>query len=254
MSTSQDPAKTGQGPHTSRTMMLDAVERLFEETRATSELGVYREAIVAENVLGKATAASRQRVFRALRELYALDPQDAAFRVLRHLWGEHVSSRPLLALLLVLRRDPLLRATAPAILGKPEGAEVSAAELSAVLAAEFDGLSQDFVDKIARYTASTWTQSGHVRGRVNKTRTKAECTAPAAAYAAFLGHVDGVGGPALFETIYARACDRSPYALRELAYEASQWGLIEYREIGTVLELSFRRLLDPDLLERRAAA
>jgi len=234
-------------------MMLVEIEHLFGETAPHASLAEYREAVVDENVLGKATAASRQRVFRALRELYALDPEEPAFRALRFLWGENGSSRRLLALLMVLRRDPLLRATAPVVFGKPEGALVSAAELSATLGDESE-LSQDFIDKIGRYTASTWTQSGHLRGRVNKTRTRAECTPVTSAFAALLGHLDGVGGPALFETIYARACDRSPYALRELAYEASQRGLIEYREVGSVLEITFHRLLDPDLLTTRSVA
>ncbi len=245
--------KAGHGPHTSRTMMLTEVEHLFAETPAQASLADYREAIVDENVLGKATAASRQRVFRALRELYALEPEEPAFRALRWLWDDSGSSHRLLALLTVLRRDSLLRVTAPVVLAKAEGAPVSAADLSDALG---DGpeFSQDFIDKIGRYTASTWTQSGHLRGRVNKTRARAECTPVTAAFAALLGHLDGVAGLALFETSYARACDRSPYALRDLAYEASQRGLIEYREVGTVLEITFRRLLDPDLLVTRSAA
>jgi hypothetical protein len=234
--------------------MLAEIERLFEETPPGSGLDDYRQAVVNENVLGKATTASRQRAFRALRELYALDPADAAFRVLRFLWVGDPAGRPLLALLQVLRRDPLLRVTAPIILATPEGAPMSATELSAALASELQGLSQDFVDKIGRYTASTWTQSGHVRGRVNKTRSRALCTPSAAAYAAFLGHLDGVAGQDVFESLYARACDRSPYVLRELAYDASRRGLIEYREMGTVIELSFRHLLKPDLLQARAVA
>lgn len=252
-----DTVRTGQGPHTSRTMMLAEVEHLFAETPAQASLVEYREAIVDENVLGKATAASRQRVFRALRELYALDPEEPAFRVLRFLWDENGSSRRLLALLTVLRRDSLLRVTAPVVLGKAEGSAVSAADLSAALGDAFgegSKLSQDFIDKIGRYTASTWTQSGHLRGRVNKVRARAECTAITSAFAALLGHLDGIGGPALFETIYARACDRSPYALRELAYEASQRGQIEYREVGSVLEITFRGLLDRDLLTTRSVA
>ena len=235
-------------------MMLAEVERLFEETPAEFGIDAYREAVVNENVLGKATAGSRQRAFRALRELYALDPGDATFRVLRFLWEEDHAGRPLLALLQVLRRDPLLQATTPLILTKPEGSPVCASELSAALAPEFRGISQDLIDKIGRYAASTWTQSGHVRGRVNKKRSKAVCTAPVAAYAVFLGDLDGVAGPGLFETRYARACDRSPYALRELAYQASRRGLIEYREMGTVIELSFRRLHEPELLHVNAIA
>jgi len=234
--------------------MLAEVERLFEEVSPESGLDAYREAVVDENILGKATTASRKRAFRALRELYALDPGDAAFRVLRFLWDGDPAGRPLLALLHVLRRDPLLRATAPIVLATPKGAPVSAGELSAALAPGFQGLSQDSVDKIGRYAASTWTQSGHVSGRVNKTRSTALCTPSVAAFAAFLAYLDGVAGEAVFESLYARASDRSPYVLRELAYEASRRGLIEYREMGTVIELSFRRLLEPELLHARAVA
>jgi hypothetical protein len=112
-------------------MMLAEVQRLFEEAPAESGVDAYREAVVNENVLGKATAGSRERAFRALRELYALDPRDAAFRVLRFLWDQDPAGRPPMALLQVLRRDRLLRATAATILTKPEGAPVSATELSA---------------------------------------------------------------------------------------------------------------------------
>jgi hypothetical protein len=233
-------------------MMMAEVERLFEEVPPESGLDAYREAVVDENVLGKATTASRKRVFRALRELYALDSGDAAFRVLRFLWDGDPAGRPLLALLHVLRRDPLLRATAPIVLSRREGAPISASELSAALASELQGVSQEFVDKIGRYAASTWTQSGHLQGKVNKTRSRALCTPSVAAYAAFLGYLDGVAGLGLFETLFARACDRSPYVLRDLAYDASRRGLIEYREMGTVIELSFRRFLEPDLLNARA--
>jgi len=92
-------------------MMLSDLERLLEETPAEAMVDGYREAIVDENVLGKATAASRQRAFRCLRKLYALEQDDDAFRALRFLWNGNISSRPLLALLAVLRRDPLLLAT-----------------------------------------------------------------------------------------------------------------------------------------------
>ena len=73
----------------------------------------------AHYCLGKRTAATRKLSLQRLTEFYALDPQVILFRVLRDLWVRNVTSRPLLALLLALARDPLLRATATAVVRTP---------------------------------------------------------------------------------------------------------------------------------------
>ena len=75
------------------------------------------------NCLRKRTAATRKLSLQRLSELYGLDARIVLFRVLRDLWGRHETSRPLLALLLALARDPLLRATARAVVATPFGHE-----------------------------------------------------------------------------------------------------------------------------------
>ena len=113
-----------RGAHTSRTIMLAEVADLFAAVEPGAAYADYRAAVADENVLGKPTIATRRSTCQRLRELYALDPRVPIFRVLRRLWRVDVPGRPLLAMLCALARDPLLRATAPAVLALPVGSEL----------------------------------------------------------------------------------------------------------------------------------
>ena len=73
------------------------------------------------------------------------------FRVLRGLWERHESSRPLLALLLALARDPLLRATATAVLRTPHGHEFARQPMTEALSeVAGDRLNEAILDKVVR--------------------------------------------------------------------------------------------------------
>jgi hypothetical protein len=63
--------------------------------------------------------------------------------------------------------------------------------------------------KISRNCASSWTQSGHLEGRVRKVRTRPAISPAAAAYAALLGSLAGFGGPALLASPWIVVLDRS---------------------------------------------
>ena len=95
-----------RGTHTSRTIMLDEFSNLLDAVPGKAIRNDYADAVVVHNCLGKRTAATRRLSFQRLTELYALKPQVILFRVLRDLWGRNETSRPLLALLLALARDP----------------------------------------------------------------------------------------------------------------------------------------------------
>ena len=97
-----------RGTHTSRTMMLEELSHLLEAVPGDVAREQYADAVMEQNCLGKRTAATRKLSLQRLTELYALEPQVILFRVLRDLWGRNETSRPLLALLLALARDPLL--------------------------------------------------------------------------------------------------------------------------------------------------
>ena len=116
--------RTGdKGTHTSRTMMLAELAAVLAATGKDATRSDYASAIVEANCLFKPTAATRRLTNQRLGELYALDPNVPVFRILRRLWSVDESGRPLLALLAALARDPLLLATATAVIPLPAGSE-----------------------------------------------------------------------------------------------------------------------------------
>lgn len=99
------------GPHAARTMMLDDLRILLAHTAVGASRNDYAAAIVSENVLGKSTKKARELALRHLSTLYGLDSANSIFRALRHLWTSDVTAQPMLALLVSLARDPLLRSS-----------------------------------------------------------------------------------------------------------------------------------------------
>jgi len=240
------PSSESGGTHTSRTMMLAELSALLDATPASAAKGDLKAAVIDHNVVGKRTLSGRQRVYRYLRELYALDPQALVFRALRDLWDVDHDARPLLALLSALARDPLLRATAAPILGAPLGATITAADLAeAVQAAYPESYNDVIAAKIGRNAASSWTQAGHLSGRSNKKRARVDCRPAAVAYALLLGHSEGRRGDMLFDTLWCRVLDSTKDVLVEETVRASQRGLLEFKHGGGVTEVGFRMLLRP---------
>lgn len=227
-----------RGSHSSRTIMLAELGELLATVPPDAPAAAYTEAVLAENALGKPTAAARRHDRQHLRELYGCDPRLPIFRVLRHLWPADEPGRPLLALLTALARDPVLRATAPAVLSLPPGAElVRGPFLEAIRAGTEDRFNDAVLDKVARNAASSWSQSGHLEGRMRKLRRRVEPTPGALALAVWLGEREGAGGLSLLGTPWARTLDRAPGELRSLAAEAGRRGLLRIRSGGGVLEI-----------------
>ncbi len=234
------------GAHTSRTVMLRELTLLLAACPPGATKQDYVAAILEDNVLSKRSDSTRHRSLRYLRELYVLDPASPVFRTLRDLWCLDPKAQPLLALECALARDPLLRATAPTVLALPEGAPVDAAMLAKSVTERYpNSYSPPVAEKIGRNTASSWTQSGHVRSRTKKIRVRVNPRPPAVAIALFLGYLSDARGASLFETMWAQALDAPKHALLERAFAAAQRGLIEFRQAGDVVEVGFRWLLRP---------
>lgn len=233
-----------KGTHTSRTIMLEELRTLFEACHQDSAPADYREAIESDNCLGKRTVATRKLTAQRLSELYALDPDLPLFRAMRSLWATDREGRPLLALLIAMARDPLLRASAPPILGMRPGEELSRQHLKdAIAAVAGDRLNASTTDKVVRNVASSWTQSGHLRGRGRKMRTRAVATPAAACLALLLGFQEGRRGEALFGSLWARVLDAPDSELKGLANDARRLGFLQMSQAGGVIDISFSRLL-----------
>ena len=220
--------------------MLDELSDLLNTVPGEASREDYADAVVAHNCLGKRTAATRRLSLQRLTELYALKPQVILFRVLRDLWGRNETSRPLLALLLALARDPLLRATASAVVSTPYGHEFARQSMKEALTdAVGDRLNEATLDKVVRNASSSWTQSGHFRGRGRKTRQKVEATPAATAFALLLGFGVGRRGRLLFEAPWVGVLDASPGDLVDVAVDAKRLGLLDLKQSGSMIDVSF---------------
>jgi hypothetical protein len=228
------------GAHISRTMMLAELGAVLENVPRGSDAADYREAILQCNVLGKTTGSTREKSLRHLRELYGLDEAVPIFGLLRTLHAMNTASLPLLAVQVAWTRDPLLRATTPAVMDASEGGRVETTSLAHALEAAFPNQYSELNrNKIARNAASSWTQSGYLSGRTNKIRQGIKPTAVAVTMALFLGDFADYHGEAIFSNPWCRLLDLNPDGAKAKGFEAHRAGLLNLHALGEVVELSF---------------
>lgn len=236
-----------KGAHSSRTLMLDDLTAVLAATSVDAKRSDYVAAITESNCLGKPTASTRRLSAQRLSELYALDPILPVFRVFRRLWDQDQAGRKLLAMLLAVARDPLLAATADAVVYLPVGGEYQRdTGRQALKLLTGERFNPSILDKVLRNTASSWTQSGHLQGRTFKKRCRVETSVHSALFALYLSHLTGFRGAELFSSSWFTLLDCPPGRARELALEAKRLSLIDLRIAGDVVDLKLDRL-DPQL-------
>ncbi len=226
-------------------MMLAELETLLAVVPVGSDAADYREAIVQRNVLGKNTDSTRKESLRRLRELYALDERTPIFGLLRKLHAIDSASLPLLAFQVAWARDPLLRATTPPVLQASDGDTVGTDRLAQAFEAAFPNQYSELSrGQTARHAASSWTQSGHLKGRANKTRQRIKPTTFAVTMALFLGHIAGYHGATVFSNPWCALLDLKAERARAMGQEAHRAGLLNLRAVGEVVEISFPALAE----------
>lgn len=231
------------GTHTGKTMMLSELRLLLAAAPGEVDFPTYREAAVDGNALAKSTAANRNNTLKYLKQLYGLRPDLPVFSALRELWAIDHADQPMLAALCATARDVILRITSSVVLATPIGAAVPATELAARIASAYPGrYSPSTLRNFGQNIASSWTHAGLLEGVRDKRRRRPVVHTPAAVYALYLGHLEGVAGPALFATRWARILDRTEADMRDFADSASRSGWLEYRSSGGMTEIGFRHL------------
>ncbi len=237
-----------QSAITSQSIGVHELELLLDAVPEGSDQESFERAIIQENVLGLKTTTSREWRFQTLRRLYQLTPRSVLFRALRELWIGDPDSHPLLACLSALSQDTIFRATASLIIELPFGATAAYRDFTEPIENHFPGAyKQTTIETIAKKAYASWGQTGHLSEAEKglRVRTQARCQAENVAYALMLGYLEGARGEALFETLWAQILDHPKSQLYELAFSASQRGMLEYRNAGGVVEVGFRDLLRP---------
>ncbi|HDR14884.1 MAG TPA: hypothetical protein ENN79_05235 [Desulfobacteraceae bacterium] len=238
-------------PHVSRTMMSKELGMLLDYVKDPDAPRTdYIRAIVTDNCLGKKTDKNRLISKRYLVELYALDPSLLLFRALRFFWKRDETGHPLLSLLCAYARDTMLRASAKYILPLPEDSTVSRASMETFLDDLDPGrYSPGKLASNAKNLNSTWTQSGHLKGRTNKIRSRALPTSGSVCYALLLGYLCGIRGRSLFSSEYTRLLDCSFDTAAEFAEAASRRGWIVFKRVGDVIEALFPNVMNEQEME-----
>jgi len=239
------------GVHTARTMMLAELRVLLSFVDSVDAVKEdYSSAVQITNCLGKRSGRTRVLTFRHLADLYALDPSLLVFRALRFFWQRDVDGQPLLAALCAYSRDPILRATAPFVLAFQEGATVTREGMEEFIDAQEPGrFSKATLKSTAQNINSSWTQSGHLAGRVRKVRARAVATPGSVSLALLLGYVSGLRGESLFKSDFTRMLDCSFEKTIELAEDASRRGWISLKRVGQVVEVLFPNLITAQEME-----
>ena len=201
-------------------------------------------AIIERNELAKETASNRRLTNKRLGELYGLDGRLPIFRALRRVWNLDLAGRPLIALLCALARDPLLRATSEKVLSLRPAEELVRNEFLDSIRNHVEArLNDASLDKVARNTGSSWTQSGHLVGRVRKKRAHVAPTPGAVAFALWLGFLEGRVGDDLLASFWCSIFDGPKQGVRDAALQAKQLGLIKASFAGDVIHIDASPLL-----------
>lgn len=242
------PANVRQSAITSHSIGISELAHLLEFVGPDAELSDYERAAVKENVLALATESGREWRFATLRRLYLFRRDSILFRSLRDLWAVEEEGRPLLAALCAMATDTVFRASANVIVDTSPGDEITVTDFAHAIDATYPGAyAESTLRKAAENAYASWQQSGHLgppdSGR--KLRQRSTCRPGDVAYALLLGYLQGARGEALFETRWARVLDHPRSQLYEMAFAASQRGMLEYRNAGGVVEVGFQELLRP---------
>lgn len=227
-----------------RTMMVDDLTQILEYSREYTTQAQFAEAIEGDNILGKRSAQARKLATRHLSKLYGLDSRIPLFRAFRFLWDREVEGRRLLCLLVAYSRDAILRCSVPFIFNLQPNEPFVREELEDFIDELQPGrFSRATLKSTSQNIAGTWTQSGHLVGRVKKARHMITATPASVALALLLGFVAGERGELLFECEHVKLLDCAPTKALELAECAARQGWINFKRIGSVVEVGFPRLL-----------
>ena len=223
------------------TIMADELGILFEAVTSL-DAGVedYSRAILDDNCLARLTFSARKKAIMFLKRLYLLDPALPLFRLFRRLWAAKSEARALLALQFAWVNDSLVRDSAEYFLPLRPGDVITPEGTAEWLRLKRgDRHSEKCIRSIARNLNSSWYQAGFIDGILFRSRKTVIPQVENVVFALYLGIESGLSGHGLFTSPMAELLDSSESALIALAEQAARQGLLRFKHIGDVMEVSF---------------
>ena len=237
------------GAISSRTAMTMEFEALLSAVPADAPTESYRQAILDDNVLVKATASNREKTYKFLRRLYALDPSTCLFREFRRLYRLAPDDSRLLVGLLAMAREPILRHCLGMVLAVPIGESLGRQAFESWMRAHAPGqYSEAMYVSFSHNLYASFHQLGYLGDAVGKARSRVrpKVGVASATYAAFLDWLRGMSGVALLQGTYSRALDLGADEHVALLTAAGRQGLLKAAYSGGVLDLGFPGFLKSD--------
>lgn len=229
--------------------MLDEIEALLTIVAPEAGAEQYRKAILEDNALHKATASNREKTFKFLRRLYALDPSVCLFRELRRLYRYSADDSHLLIGLLAMAREPILRDCLDMVRVLPVGESLGRQNFEAWVRRHAAGqFSESMYVSFSHNLYATFYQLGYLGESAGKARSRIrpKVGVASAVYAAFLDWLQGLSGLSLLQGSYSRSLDLGADEHLALLKAAGKQGLLKSAYSGGVLELGFPGFLKGD--------
>lgn len=228
--------------------MVPELTALLAVAPQDADAEAFRHLAIDQDALHKASVANRTKTFGFLRALYGLRPSLPLFREFRRLSVLSPGDIPLLAGLLALAREPVLRACMAMVLGTPIGKTLGRNDFEAWIR-EFAParFSHAMYVSFSHNLYASFFQLGYLGEAVGRRRLRQRASAQpgSAAYAAFLDWLTGLNGLSILDAPYSRTLQLSKAEHLAALSSAGQRGLMRVAHAGGVLQLDFSTWLHP---------
>ncbi|WP_150138108.1 DUF1819 family protein [Candidatus Enterovibrio escicola] len=238
------------GAHSARSMMIEELKELLFARDESATKKDYEDDIINFNILHKPTEKSRSLTFRHLVDLYGMSMDVPLFNVFRKWWELSEDAQPMLALQLAIARDPILRNSASVILPLQLGEHLPRETVEQHLAKDDPNrFSAASLKSFAQNINGTWTQAGYLEGKAKKYRIQPKASYVNLAYALFLAYCHGLTGQRMFDSFWCQMLSQDKEHLYDLAHRASLRGLINFKQVSDIIEVTFPNIELPDLTQ-----
>lgn len=224
---------------------LSELRALLQAARPGASPSELRHLVLVQNVTGKRSSASREKVWEQLKGRYLLDPavpEYCAFVAAMAAAGP--AGQGLAACLMLARVERLLRETTLAIVS-PLLAEPARVVTSAAVE---DDIRRRVTQARAAWTPTTTRRVqqhllaalkdfGLIKGSRTRRTLHPRPGAPVALFAARLGQLEGLSDRQVLESRWFRLLGLDRDQASELLYAASRTGILQFRMQAGVVEL-----------------